>query len=292
MGWLSLKIECRLDAADGISNAGLGAGALSAAIDFPGGRPVVEGGSASSPNHSDRCALSFLLSEGTEGRAFLQEVAVFLQWPELPPYTVSPVADRDWVRESHQQLEPMRIGTRLWVVPTWHRPPDPDGVIIYLDPGLAFGTGAHPTTRLCLHWLEMNLNGSETVLDYGCGSGILAIGALKLGAAAAVGIDNDPRALETSRANARLNNVSLPCFLSETAPPIGADLVLANILANPLRELAPTLAAATGAGGRIVLSGILAGQEQEVEKAYRPWFRFAVPVVDVGWVCLAGERLC
>jgi len=291
MGWLSLKMECPFEDIDGISDAALGAGALSAAIDYPQGKPIVEDGSGSAAGHPDRGTLAFLLPEGADGRAFLQEIAALLQWPELPPYTVAPVADRDWVRESHRQFEPMRIGTRLWVVPSWHRPPDPDGVIIFLDPGLAFGTGAHPTTGLCLQWLEKNLRGGETVLDCGCGSGILAIGALKLGAAEAVGIDNDPRALKTSLANARLNNVSFPCFLPEAAPPIKADLVVANILANPLRDLAPALAAATGPGGRIVLSGLLTGQEQEVEKAYRPWFRFEVPVVDGGWVCLAGERV-
>ncbi|MDX1764997.1 MAG: 50S ribosomal protein L11 methyltransferase [bacterium] len=290
MGWLSLKMDCRIDDADGISDMGLGAGALSVALDFPEGRPMVDDVSGSAVRQPDQCTLSFLLPEEADGRAFLQRIADLLQWHTLPAYNLTHVVDRDWVRESRRQLEPTKVGSRLWVVPTWHRAPDLEGVVLFLDPGLAFGTGSHPTTRLCLQWLEENIHGGETVLDYGCGSGILAIGALKLGAGAAIGIDNDPQALETSRANARLNNVDLPCFLPETAPYVDADLLLANILANPLRDLAPTLAASSAFGGRIVLSGILAGQEKGVEETYDPWFRFAAPLFDGQWVCLAGER--
>src|SRR3990170_5747661 len=201
---------------------------------------------------------------------------------------IEAVAERDWVLETQAQFDPIRISGRLWVVPSWHAPPEPPAIAISLDPGVAFGTGSHPTTRLCLQWLERYVRGGETVLDYGCGSGILAIAAMKLGAARAAGVDIDPAAVRAAKGNAGRNRVA--CEFSDTKSPLAfeTDIVVANILANPLKLLAPLLAGYVRAGGRIALSGILAHQQQEVEDGYAQWFEFEAPARDESWVCLSG----
>jgi ribosomal protein L11 methyltransferase len=200
------------------------------------------------------------------------------------------IPDEDWVARSRSEFGPIRVSPRLWIIPSWRTPPEADAVNLVLDPGLAFGTGSHATTRLCLRWLESRIAGGETVLDYGCGSGILAIAALKLGAGHAVGIDIDSDAVAAARANARRNGVGgefLECGLPLT---LTADLVVANILANSLKVLAPILAARCRRGGHIALSGILADQAGEVERCYAPWIAFAPPEEEEGWVCLSGTR--
>jgi ribosomal protein L11 methyltransferase len=178
----------------------------------------------------------------------------------------------------------------MWVVPSWHAVVDPDAVQLILDPGLAFGTGSHPTTRACLRWLERRIFPGARVLDYGCGSGILAIAAMKLGAADAVGVDVDPDALAVARANAARNRAPAR-FLDAHAPlDFSADLVVANILAKPLQVLAPLLARHCRSGGRVALAGILEAQAEDVARAYSPWFDMAVPEVDDGWIALEGVR--
>ena len=195
------------------------------------------------------------------------------------------------MRLTQAQFEPIQISARLWIVPTWHVPSDPAAINIVLDPGLAFGTGSHPTTRLCLRWLDDNLRGGESVLDYGCGSGILAIAALKLGAAHAVGIDVDSQAVSASRDNAAANRVgNVQFYQPDNAPQGSHDLVVANILTNPLRMLAPLLANATRQGGQIVLSGILEEQAQDVMNIYRQWFDLNAPIFEEGWACLSGRK--
>ena len=195
------------------------------------------------------------------------------------------------MRLTQSQFEPIPISSRLWIVPTWHTPVDPNAINIVLDPGLAFGTGSHPTTRLCLRWLDENLKSGESVLDYGCGSGILAIAALKLGAAHAVGVDVDSQAIQASRDNALVNRVENALFnLPDSVPQSSYDLVVANILTNPLRLLAPLLANATRQGGRIVLSGILEEQAQDVIKIYNQWFDIKAPIFEDGWTCLSGRK--
>lgn len=200
------------------------------------------------------------------------------------------IPDEDWVARSRSEFGPIRVSPRLWIVPSWRTPPEAGAVNLMLDPGLAFGTGSHATTRLCLRWLESRIAGGETVLDYGCGSGILAIAALKLGASRAVGIDIDSDAVAAARANARRNGVAGE-FL-ERGPPLTltADLVVANILANSLRVLAPILTERCRRGGQIALSGILADQVAEVERCYAPWIAFTPPEEEEGWVCLSGTR--
>ena len=193
-------------------------------------------------------------------------------------------------RASQAQFAPLKIG-RLWIVPSWVEPPDPSAVNLRLDPGMAFGTGSHPSTRLCLQWLEGNLQPGHRVLDYGCGSGILAIAAAKLGAGRVIGVDIDPLALVASRYNAEQNRVAASFVGADRPQPKAADVVMANILSNPLKILAPLLAQLTVPGGHVVLSGILAAQARAVADAYLEWFDMEPPVEEQGWIRLCGKRV-
>ena len=212
----------------------------------------------------------------------------------LPAHRVEVLEDKDWVRAWMDHYHPMQFGRRLWVVPSWTPPPVPDAINLLLDPGLAFGTGTHPTTALCLEWLDEHIHSQKAVIDYGCGSGILAITALKLGAARAQGVDIDEQALLAARDNAVQNQVEATFFAAEdnlnavlNSP---AHIVVANILANPLTVLAPLLATLTARGGMIALSGILAPQADEVRDAYRPWFDMHTTEPEDEWVLLAGSK--
>jgi ribosomal protein L11 methyltransferase len=235
--------------------------------------------------------VSALFDDDSDVPAILRRAASNIGLAQLPVHRIETLADNDWVRLTQAQFEPIPISKRLWIVPTWHTPSDPAAINIVLDPGLAFGTGSHPTTRLCLRWLDEHIRGGESVLDYGCGSGILAIAALKLGAARAVGVDVDPQAVIASRDNAVANQVgNVKFFLPDDAPHDSYDLVVANILTNPLRMLAPLLANATRKGGQIVLSGILEAQAQDVMGIYQQWFDLNEPVFEDGWSCLSGSK--
>ncbi|MEO8441640.1 MAG: 50S ribosomal protein L11 methyltransferase [Betaproteobacteria bacterium] len=203
---------------------------------------------------------------------------------------IARVADQDWVRATQSQFQPVRVSARLWVVPTWHVAPDPGAINLVIDPGLAFGTGTHATTRLCLNWLDANLRGGESVLDYGCGSGILGIAAMKLGAGRATGVDIDPLALLAARDNAMQNQVPIEFVAAEGGVPEPADIVLANILANPLTLLAPLLARLTRRGGHILLSGVLEHQAREVQEAYRAAFELDPLRHEDGWVLIGGSK--
>jgi ribosomal protein L11 methyltransferase len=237
-----------------------------------------------------RCRVSALFAEETDLSAAVDAALEASGCTALAAASLDRVEDADWVRETQRQFEPIRAGERLWIVPTWHVPPDPAAINIVLDPGAAFGTGSHPTTRLVLAWLEREVRPGDRVLDYGCGSGILAIAALKLGAAAATGVDVDPLALEAARYNASRNGVRLELTDARRALPDAARVTVANILANPLRMLAPLLAAHTLPGGSIALSGVLEDQAREVIEAYRPHAVLEVAARDSGWVLLAGRR--
>ena len=237
-----------------------------------------------------RVRLHVLLAGDADPRALMERACAQAGITVPESLEVEAVAERDWVRETQAQFDPIRISGRLWVVPSWHTPPEPPAIAISLDPGVAFGTGSHATTRLCLRWLERHVHGGETVLDYGSGSGILAIAAMKLGAAHAAGVDIDPTAVRAAKENAGLNRVT--CEFSDSWSPLAyeADIVVANILANPLKLLAPLLAGYGRSGGRIALSGILDHQQQEVEGCYARWFEFEAPARAEGWVCLSGKR--
>lgn len=205
-------------------------------------------------------------------------------------YDVTRVDDEDWVRRTQSQFTPQHVSPRLWVVPTWHEAPDADALTVVLDPGLAFGTGTHPTTRLCLEWLDTELAGGETVIDFGCGSGILAIAAMKLGAASAWGVDIDPQAVLTARRNAEQNGVEAQFVSAAEDVPAAAQVVVANILAQPLKVLAPLLAKLTRPGGKLALSGVLREQAEEVQDAYAAWYDFLPARHENGWVLLRGVR--
>lgn len=205
-------------------------------------------------------------------------------------YETELLPEQDWVRLTQAQFDPIKISDRLWITPSWHEAPDENAVNLQLDPGLAFGTGSHPTTRLCLQWLDGHLKGGESVLDYGCGSGILAIAAMKLGAGAATGVDIDEQAIRASNDNAAQNNVDARFYLPDALPQAQFDVVVANILANPLRMLGGLLAERTKQGGSIVLSGILDEQVEEMSGIYAEWFDMAPVQIDEGWACLSGVK--
>ncbi len=237
-----------------------------------------------------RCRLSALFEARAEIAAALDAALAEAGAPAIEAASTDRLEDADWVALTQRQFAPMQVGERLWIVPTWHQAPDANAINVALDPGAAFGTGSHPTTRLCLAWLERNLRAGDVVLDYGCGSGILAIAAMKLGAASAIAVDVDPLALEAARYNASRNGVALDVRDAQQEMAQTARITVANILANPLRMLAPLLAARTRPGGAIALSGILEEQAGDVAAAYSPWAALSVAARDTGWVLLAGER--
>ena len=210
--------------------------------------------------------------------------------PVKEAYTVTSVADQDWVKLTQSQFDPIHVSERLWITPTWHEAPTDGSINIELDPGLAFGTGSHPTTFLCLRWLDANMPQGAAVLDYGCGSGILAITAAKLGAGKVVGVDIDKQAIRASHDNAAQNQVSIEVYLPDAQPEGQFDVVVANILANPLRMLGQMLAGRVKTDGQIVLSGILAEQVEEISALYQQWFDMKPATIQDGWACLFGTK--
>ena len=202
---------------------------------------------------------------------------------------VRAVVDQDWVRLTQSQFDPVEITPTFWIVPTWHEPPAAAKEVIRLDPGLAFGTGTHPTTRMCLRWIAAHAPQGQRVLDYGCGSGILAIGAAKFGAEPIVAVDIDPAAVESTRLNADANGVVLRTGLPDAVDG-HFDVVLANILATPLKVLAPLLCERVKAGGHLVVAGILARQEDELREAYAPWVQLRVSDEEDGWILMTARK--
>lgn len=295
MPWLALTLEVPPRHSETLSDALMELGAVSVELQdaragTPAERPLFAEPSWDATPTWEAVRILALFSAGADLERIVAAATEAAALPDTPRFQVERIEERDWVRATQSQFPPLQVSPRLWIVPTWHAPPDPGAVNLVLDPGLAFGTGSHPTTRLCLRWLDANIRGGEHVLDYGCGSGILAIAALKLGAGRALGVDIDPQAVEASRANALRNGVAADFRLPDAAPETAADMVVANILANPLRVLAPVLAQATRPGGKIALSGILADQAQEVRACYSQWFRMDETLEDDGWVLLAGTR--
>ena len=219
----------------------------------------------------------------------LKQVAFFKDHVD---YKLEQLEDKDWEREWMDNFHPIKFGERLWVCPSWRDIPDPGAVNVMLDPGLAFGTGTHPTTALCMQWLDQHIQPEQTVVDFGCGSGILGIAALKLGAKRVVGIDIDPQAIEASTANAARNNVSgqIELYLPKDQPQLQADVVVANILAGPLAELSQIISAYVKPGGLLALSGILQSQAQSVMAAYQPEFCFEPIAEQEEWVRLSARK--
>lgn len=279
---LCISFEIATAEVEALTDALLEAGACAVDVAEP---PPAHGFARAQP----MSRVQALLAQGTDPVALLARACAHAGL-EPPPHEVHRVQDRDWVRETQAQFAPIRISERLWIVPSWCPAPDPEAINVTLDPGLAFGTGAHASTRLALRWLEREIRGGESVLDYGCGSGILAIAALKLGAACAQGVDIDTQALLAARRNALHNRVQASFHSAAEQIREPARIVVANILAQPLIVLAPLLARLTTPGGRLALSGLLAAQAQEVGEAYREWFDLGVAEEEEGWALLAGTR--
>jgi ribosomal protein L11 methyltransferase len=274
MPWLALTVEADGAQVEALSEALLECGAQSVCVD------AIE---------TQRPSLTALLGTDADPSALLAAAARACALAQTPAFQLTRVDDQDWVRRSQQQFEPLTVGARLWIGPSWHQPPAGVPAAVRLDPGLAFGTGSHASTRLALQFLERTLRGGESVLDYGCGSGILAIAAAKLGARQVDAVDLDPQALETTAANARANAVAIHVATPEALPAARYDIVVSNILAQPLMLLAPLLASRTAPGGRIALSGILESQAAEVVRAYADCFDMTVSAEE-GWALLEGTR--
>lgn len=297
MSWTEIVIETARNDAEALSDALLEAGALSVSVEdadlgTEAEQPLFgEPGLEPEQNAWERSRVIALVALDADPRALLEAAAGACGLAADLPYSVREVAEQDWVRLTQSQFDPIHIGRNIWVVPSWHQAPDPDALVLELDPGLAFGTGSHPTTRLCMEWLEAHApQGPQSVLDYGCGSGILAIVAQKLGAARVVGVDIDPQAVESARHNSARNRSRIDyCLPHELAPEERFDLVVANILSGPLQLLAPLLCRHLAPGGRLLLSGVLAEQAPQVAAAYAPFLPLAVAHELDGWVALAGQ---
>jgi ribosomal protein L11 methyltransferase len=298
MSWTEIVIEVARDHAEALSDALMEAGALSVSVE-----DADEGTDAEKPLFGepgmepteaawDHSRVVALADEHADFAAIVGAAAAECGIA-VPPYSLRAVAEQDWVRLTQSQFEPIHIGKNIWVVPSWHDAPDPNALILELDPGLAFGTGSHPTTRLCMEWLEAHPPQGLSVLDYGCGSGILAMVAKKQGGSLVCGVDIDPQAIESARYNSERNHCEIDYYLPEefsaSAQQKTYDIVVANILSSPLKLMAPMLSSRVAPGGRLVLSGILERQADEVAAAYAPFIQLSVWAAREGWVALAGQ---
>ncbi len=293
MPWLQIILETTRADAQRLGDALEEAGALSVSFEGADSEPLFETDWNDNTPVWKQTRVVALFAEDADVPAAMNMVAALLTLPAPLAYKTETVADQDWVRVWMDRWQPMHFGANLWVVPSWRTPPEPGAANIILDPGMAFGTGTHATTAMCLEWLAAHPPHGLDIIDYGCGSGILAIAALKLGAAQALGTDTDPQALAVSHDNAERNQVAQRLVLClPDAVPAGAsaDVLLANILAGPLVALAPRLTALVRLGGRLILSGLLANQADEVEAAYATHFTLERRVHD-GWAMLAGPKI-
>lgn len=299
MSFISLSLILNENQADAFSDQLMALGAISVNVE-----DAEEGTANEKPIFGEpgaatgmwaKSKLTALFQDGADAAKMGWKAASVLGFEGLQ-FTVETVEDIDWVQQNRDQFQPIKISERVWIVPTWHAAPDDDAINIALDPGAAFGTGSHPTTRLCLQWLEANLDATRkpSMLDYGCGSGILAIAAKKFGAATTVGVDIDPQAIEAARYNAKQNAaqnaVEIAFSTTDVALDFVADITVANILANPLKVLAPLLASHTISGGQLALAGILDHQADDIIAIYQPWFDLQVWRSVEGWSCIAGQR--
>ncbi len=291
MPWLQVRLAITPEQAETYEDALLGVGAVSVTFMDAEDQPIFEPDLGTTPLWSNTHLLA--LFEADTDPANLVAHLQLLTGGELPAHEIEHIEDQDWERSWMDNFQPMRFGQRLWIVPSWHAAPEPEAVNLLLDPGLAFGTGTHPTTALCLEWLDGQDLNDCTVIDFGCGSGILAIAALLLGAPQAIGTDIDPQALEASRDNAGRNGIDparFPVYLPADMPQQPAEVVVANILAGPLVSLAPQITALVKAGGRLALSGILAEQAEEVRAAYADAFDLDPTAIKDGWVRISGVK--
>jgi ribosomal protein L11 methyltransferase len=291
MPWLQLFLDTTSEDIEICEDALLGAGAACVTLLDAANQPVLEPAPGETPLWKN-IRLVGLFDANTDMNKVSTYLCETLNMDSLPGLSIEPLEDRDWTRAWMDNFKPMSFGSRLWICPEGFEPPNPDAVNLLLDPGLAFGTGTHPTTALCLEWLDKtNLEGMHFI-DYGCGSGILAIAALLLGAEAGWAVDNDPQALLATKDNAIKNKCLHSLEITEPGklPDQPTDLILANILAGPLMELAPTFAKQLRPGGKLILSGILESQVQELGNIYQEWFKLEAPVIRDDWVRLEGTK--
>jgi len=291
MPWLQLELEstphCAEQLSDLLHQAGAGAVSLQDAAD----QPLFEPALGTTPLWQATRVIGLFESD-TDINAVLAQLQTGLGQTALPDWHLNPLEDRDWVRAWLDDFQPMSFGHDLWICPTNFNPPEPDAINLILDPGLAFGTGTHPTTAMCLRWLAANPPRELPVIDYGCGSGVLAIAACLLGASRADAIDTDPQALLATQDNAVKNHIAaqIETFLPGDFRPHAAPLLLANILAGPLCELAPQFSQRVTTGGQLLLSGILHHQAEAVMHAYETDFEMTLSAQQAEWVCLSGRR--
>lgn len=295
MAYQQITIFVNERIAENLSDALMEHGALSTAIEDAyagtGEEQAIFGEPGMQPDQMwQHSKIIALFNEQNDAAAALTDAANCVGIKPTPEFETEKLPEQDWVRLTQSQFDPIKISNRLWITPSWHQLPDPQAINLKLDPGLAFGTGSHPTTRLCLQWLDANLKTGETVLDYGCGSGILAIAAIKLGASNSTGVDIDPQAIRASKDNAQNNETPAIFYLPDELPEGKFDIVIANILANPLRMLGEVLASRTRPGGRLVLSGLLEEQVEEMSGIYSQWFDLFPLETDNGWACLSGTK--
>jgi ribosomal protein L11 methyltransferase len=292
--WQELHFTARKDQVQALEEWLFERGALSVTLEDDADQPLLEPGPGETPLWDVVRVTALYVGD--------QDITPILG--EIPPNLITsasrapvPVADREWARVWENEFHPLQMGERLWICPSWTPPPDPDAINILLDPGLAFGTGTHPTTAMCLRSMDADLGSGARVVDYGCGSGILGIAAVRLGATAALGVDNDPQAITASLNNAARNHVPREAF-SVVLPEDelvsswrgAATWVVANILAGPLVVLAPVLTSLMTPGGRLLLAGLLADQAEEVIKAYAPTIDLVIADQQEGWVLLSGNK--
>jgi ribosomal protein L11 methyltransferase len=300
MSWTEIVLEVPRDLTEQVSDALIEAGALSVSVEdadegTDAERPLFgEPGMEPTEHAWEHSRVVALAEAGADCDAIVRDACQMCEITEPLPFSLRPVAEQDWVRVTQSQFEPIHIGRRIWVVPSWHEAPEPDALVLELDPGLAFGTGSHPTTRLCMEWLESHAPIGKTMLDYGCGSGILAMLGKKLGLGSVDGVDIDEQAISSAHGNAERNRCDIHFFMPEDFKAARSttryDLVMANILSSPLKLMAPMLCGRVSRGGSLVLSGVLARQADEVIASYAPLISLSVWAELDGWVALAGQR--
>ena len=297
MPWLQIKMDTNPAHAEVLEEFLLAAGANAVTLEDGDDQPLFEPIRGTTPLWQ-QTRITGLFDAEQDSEAMIQ--ALQNGWASVFPDQAFPsprieiLEDKDWEREWMENFHPIQVGERLWICPSWKEAPNPEATNLVLDPGLAFGTGTHPTTFMCLEWLDQHDVDGQTVVDYGCGSGILGVAALLLGAEKAYGVDNDPQALVATRENTDRNSLPAESFDVYYPGKIGdvkADLMLANILAGPLIDLAPTISALVKDQGSLVLSGILSHQADDVIAAYTPWFNFDPVKQKDEWVCLSAVKV-
>ncbi|WP_415893658.1 50S ribosomal protein L11 methyltransferase [Neptuniibacter sp. PT8_73] len=296
MPWLQIKIQTNPDQSEPYEDLLLSAGCAAVTFEDTEDQPIFEPDLGTTPLWSNTTITGLFSAEHN-----LDETLQFIHqgheqlFPGMPCPTIKAeiLEDKDWEREWMDNYHPMQFGERLWVCPSWREPPQAEAVNLMLDPGLAFGTGTHPTTALCLEWLDQNITDTSFLIDYGCGSGILGIAGLLLGAKRAIGVDIDPQALQATKDNLARNQLqddSLHVYMPENTPSEKAEVLIANILAGPLVQLAPTLEALVSPGGKLCLSGLLTPQATEIIDTYSEWFDLDPIAEKEGWIRVTGTK--